>query len=207
MMSSDEIAQERTLLQGSNTLTNGNLLTLPVGDGQLLYVEPVYSQRADQESAFPKLLRVLVSYNGQVGYAPTVSEALEQVGVDPDAATEVSESGGDAADENAAAAEGGDDSDSDSDSESDSGSSDDSGSDSDDSSSGSSGSGSTGTGSQPSDDQMSAIRDAMEKVNDARENGTFEEFGKALDDLDKAVSPPRTSSRRRCCVADRPVIP
>lgn len=187
-MSSDEIAQERTLLQGSNTLTNGNLLTLPVGDGQLLYVEPVYSQRADQESAFPKLLRVLVSYNGQVGYAPTVSEALEQVGVDPDAATEVSESGGDAADENAAAAEGGDDSDSDSDSESDSGSSDDSGSDSDDSSSGSSGSGSTGTGSQPSDDQMSAIRDAMEKVNDARENGTFEEFGKALDDLDKAVA-------------------
>jgi uncharacterized membrane protein (UPF0182 family) len=192
MMSSDEIAQERTLLQGSNTLTNGNLLTLPVGDGQLLYVEPVYSQRADQESAFPKLLRVLVSYNGQVGYAPTVSEALEQVGVDPDAATEVSESGGDAADENAAAAEGGDDSDSDSDSESDSGSSDDSGSDSDsdsdDSGSGSSGSGSTGTGSQPSDDQMSAIRDAMDKVNDARENGTFEEFGKAMDELDKAVA-------------------
>ena len=182
MMSSDEIARERTLLQGSNDLTNGNLLTLPVGDGQILYVEPVYSQRADQESAFPKLLRVLVSYNGQVGYAPTVGEALEQVGIDPDAVTEISESGGEAADENAAAAEGDSDSDSDS------------GSNSDDDDDASTSTGSTGggsdsdSGSEPSDSEMAAIRDAMEKVNDARENGTFEEFGRALDELDKAVA-------------------
>ncbi|MEJ6549477.1 UPF0182 family protein [Corynebacterium sp. USCH3] len=179
MMSSDEIARERTLLEGTNTLTNGNLLTLPVGDGQILYVEPVYSQRADQESAFPKLLRVLVSYNGSVGYAPTVGEALEQVGIDPDAVTEIAESGGEAADENAAAA-GGDDSD------------DDSTSTSTPSSSPSSSaaetpdSGSAG-GSEPTEGQLSAIREAMDRVNDARENGTFEEFGRALDDLDAAV--------------------
>ena len=179
MMSSDEIARERTLLQGTNDLTNGNLLTLPVGDGQILYVEPVYSQRADQESAFPKLLRVLVSYNGQVGYAPTVGEALEQVGIDPDAVTDISESGGEAADENAAAAEG------DSDSDSDSSSSSSSSSDDDEDASTSTGGDSD---SEPSDDQMAAIRDAMEKVNDARENGTFEEFGRALDELDKAVA-------------------
>lgn len=181
MMSSDEIARERTLLQGTNDLTNGNLLTLPVGDGQILYVEPVYSQRADQESAFPKSLRVLVSYNGQVGYAPTVGEALEQVGIDPDAVTDISESGGEAADENAAAAEG----DSDSDSDSSSSSSSSSSSDDDEDASTSTGGDS---GSEPSDDQMAAIRDAMEKVNDARENGTFEEFGRALDELDKAVA-------------------
>ncbi|WP_312977968.1 UPF0182 family protein [Corynebacterium sp.] len=179
MMSSDEIARERTLLEGTNTLTNGNLLTLPVGDGQILYVEPVYSQRADQESAFPKLLRVLVSYNGSVGYAPTVSEALEQVGIDPDAATEIAESGGEAADENAAAA-GGDDSDSDSDSDSTSTST-------PSSSAAETPDGGSGGGAEPSEDQLSAIRDAMDRVNDARENGTFEEFGRALDDLDAAV--------------------
>ena len=183
MMSSDEIARERTLLEGSNTLTNGNLLTLPVGDGQILYVEPVYSQRADQESAFPKLLRVLVSYNGQVGYAPTVGEALDQVGIDPDAATEISESGGEAADENAAAADGDSDSESDSSSDSDSDSS--SSSDDDEDASTSTG---RGSGAEPSTSEMEAIRDAMDKVNDARENGTFEEFGRALDELDDAVA-------------------
>src|SRR5699024_11498524 len=54
------------------------LLALPVGGGEILYLEPIYSQRKDQESAFPKLLRVLVSYKGRVGYAPTVDAALEQ---------------------------------------------------------------------------------------------------------------------------------
>ncbi|OLT55589.1 hypothetical protein BJF89_14960 [Corynebacterium sp. CNJ-954] len=180
MMSSDEIARERTLLEGTNTLTNGNLLTLPVGDGQILYVEPVYSQRADQESAFPKLLRVLVSYNGSVGYAPTVSEALEQVGIDPDAVTEIAESGGEAADENAAAA--GEDSDSDSDSGSDSTST-----STPSSSAAETPGGGSGGGAEPSEDELSDIRDAMDRVNDARENGTFEEFGRALDDLDAAV--------------------
>ncbi len=82
MMSSDQIARDRTLWEGTNTLHNGNLLTLPVGGGEILYVEPIYSQRKDQESAFPKLLRVLVSYDGQVGYAPTIAEALQQVGID-----------------------------------------------------------------------------------------------------------------------------
>ena len=90
-MSSGEIARERTLLEGSNELKNGNLLTLPVGDGQILYVEPVYSERKGQDSAFPKLLRVLVSYKGQVGYAPTIAEALSQVGIDASAATDIKE--------------------------------------------------------------------------------------------------------------------
>ena len=168
MMSSDQIAQERTLLQGTNTLTNGNLLTLPVGDGQILYVEPVYSQRADQESAFPKLLRVLVSYNGQVGYAPTVSEALEQVGIDPVAVTESSE-----------------DSDS-------SDSATDTDSDSDDTSGSTSSASGDTTGDSdaviPTAAEMQRINDAMEAVQDARENGTFEEFGKALDELDAAIA-------------------
>ncbi|TRM14129.1 membrane protein, partial [Corynebacterium silvaticum] len=83
MMSSDQIASDRTLWKDTNDLFNGNLLTLPVGDGDILYVEPLYSQRKNQASAFPKLLRVLVSYQGKVGYAPTIAEALSQVGIDP----------------------------------------------------------------------------------------------------------------------------
>ncbi|WP_255549531.1 UPF0182 family protein [Corynebacterium sp. TAE3-ERU12] len=89
MMSADEVAQDRTLLEGANVVTNGNLLTLPVGDGEILYVEPIYTQRKGQETAFPKLLRVLVSYRGEVGYGATVAEALDQVGIDPAAATRV----------------------------------------------------------------------------------------------------------------------
>src|SRR5699024_1585734 len=60
-----------------------------VGGGEILYVEPIYSQRRDQESAFPKLLRMLVFYKGQVGYAPTIAEALSQVGIDPAAAQDI----------------------------------------------------------------------------------------------------------------------
>ncbi|MGB9279733.1 MAG: membrane protein, partial [Pseudonocardiaceae bacterium] len=56
----------------------GNLLTLPVGGG-LLYVEPVYIERANQQAAFPQLNRVLVAYGDRIGYAPTLREALNQV--------------------------------------------------------------------------------------------------------------------------------
>ncbi|WP_425292327.1 UPF0182 family protein [Corynebacterium mayonis] len=89
LMSSDQVARDRTLWQGSNDLKNGNLLTLPVGESDILYVEPIYSQRKDQASAFPKLLRVLVFYRGEVGYAPTVSQALSQVGINSDFAQDI----------------------------------------------------------------------------------------------------------------------
>ena len=39
-----------------------HLLTLPVAGG-LLYVEPVYIERANQESSYPQLARVLVFYH------------------------------------------------------------------------------------------------------------------------------------------------
>ncbi|AKK08119.1 UPF0182 family protein [Corynebacterium testudinoris] len=87
--SSDQVARDRALWQDTNDLHFGNLLTLPVGGGEILYAEPIYSQRKDQESAFPKLLRMLVSYKGRVGYAPTIAEALSQVGIDPSAAQDI----------------------------------------------------------------------------------------------------------------------
>ncbi|TXG92607.1 membrane protein [Rhodococcus rhodnii] len=89
MISDPRVASERTLLERSNRIQYGNLLTLPIGDGGILYVEPMYTERNSQNqdsSTFPQLSRVLVSYREgppsnsiRVGYAPTLSEALDQV--------------------------------------------------------------------------------------------------------------------------------
>jgi uncharacterized membrane protein (UPF0182 family) len=77
--SDSNVAQTVNLLQrGDSRVVYGNLLTLPVGGG-LLYVEPVYIERAGQSASYPVLARVLVSYNGRVGYAASLSEALEDV--------------------------------------------------------------------------------------------------------------------------------
>ena len=164
-MSSDEVARERTLLEGTNDVINGNLLTLPVGDGQVVYVEPVYSKRKDQESAFPKLLRVLVSYNGQVGYAPTIAEALNQVGIDARAATDLEEVNGSVVHPSK---DGGKKPKKDAKS-------------SDKNKKGA-------APAVPSGDAAERVRSAMDKVKETRQDGSFEEFGKALDELDKAVA-------------------
>lgn len=74
----DKVTENRTLFNNPNvTVTYGNLLTLPVADG-LLYVEPIYIEQKD-ENAFPQLARVLVYFGGNVGFAPTVEEALDDV--------------------------------------------------------------------------------------------------------------------------------
>jgi uncharacterized protein len=75
------VASALTLLrQGGSSVTEGNLITLPVGGG-LVYFEPVYvSQAASGSSgAYPTLQGMLVYYNGQVGYAPTLQQAMAKV--------------------------------------------------------------------------------------------------------------------------------
>ena len=164
MMSSDQVARDRTLWEGTNDLHNGNLLALPVGGGEILYLEPIYSQRKDQASAFPKLLRVLVSYKGRVGYAPTIGDALEQVGIDAKSAQNIEEVDGDSEDKDGAKGE-----------EKKDESKDDK---------------PAAPASAPSSsDEAGAIDDinkALKGLEDAR-NGSFEEYGRALDELDKAV--------------------
>ena len=61
-----------------NRIRWGNLLTLPVADGGLLYVEPVYASpgASDAASSYPRLIRVAMMYNDKIGYGPTVSDAL-----------------------------------------------------------------------------------------------------------------------------------
>ncbi|MEU4345060.1 UPF0182 family protein [Nocardia sp. NPDC023852] len=88
MISDTRVASERTLLERSNRIQYGNLLTLPIADGGVLYVEPLFTERISTTpngSTFPQLARVLVSYREpgtggvRVGYAPTLAEALDQV--------------------------------------------------------------------------------------------------------------------------------
>lgn len=61
-----------------NRIHWGNLLTLPVAQGGLLYVEPVYASpgSSDAASSYPRLIRVAMMYNDKIGYGPTVGDAL-----------------------------------------------------------------------------------------------------------------------------------
>lgn len=163
MMSSDQVARDRTLWEGTNTLYNGNLLALPLGDGEVLYVEPIYSQRSNQDSAFPKLLRMLVSYKGRVGYAPTIAQALEQVGISSEAAQEVVGEASTASDGEAAAqAEG-------------------------DSAEATPAPSAPAGGSGSEGEAIERINDALKKLDESK-GGSFEEYGAALDEVDKAVA-------------------
>ncbi|OLF14850.1 UPF0182 family protein [Actinophytocola xanthii] len=73
----DEVTENRTLFNNpSVNVKYGNLLTLPVADG-LVYVQPIYIEQKD-ENAFPQLARVLVYFNGQVGFDATVEGALNE---------------------------------------------------------------------------------------------------------------------------------
>src|SRR5690625_6944672 len=72
------ISRELNLLQqGGSQVLHGNLLTLPVGGG-LLYVQPVYVQ-ASAGTQYPLLQYVLVAFGEEIGFAPTLTEALDQV--------------------------------------------------------------------------------------------------------------------------------
>ncbi|MDF3306798.1 UPF0182 family protein [Rhodococcus sp. T2V] len=105
MISDTRVASERTLLERSNRIHYGNLLTLPIADGGVLYIEPLFTERLSttaEGSTFPQLARVLASYREpgtggvRVGYAPTLAEALDQV-FGPGTGRAATAPGGDAA--------------------------------------------------------------------------------------------------------------
>ncbi len=74
-----EIQNARLAFTRTNSkVIDGNLLTLPVGDG-LLYVQPLYTLREQGEGTFPVLRYVLVSFGKDVGFGPTLEAALEDV--------------------------------------------------------------------------------------------------------------------------------
>jgi len=63
---------------GKINIVEGNLLTLPVGNG-LLYVEPVYIQPASGQSTYPLLKSVLVGFGDKVAFEPTLQHGLDEV--------------------------------------------------------------------------------------------------------------------------------
>ncbi|HZZ46610.1 MAG TPA: UPF0182 family protein [Pseudonocardia sp.] len=75
-----EVSQNiNTLKLSQTTIDYGNLLTLPVAGG-LLYMEPIYIERASQDqSSFPQLAKVLVSFGDRIGFSSRLDEALNQV--------------------------------------------------------------------------------------------------------------------------------
>jgi len=79
---SDTVASKELSLfrQGGSTVIKGNLVALPLAGG-LLYEEPIYIQAAGGASAgsYPTLKRVFVFFDGQVGYGPTLQNALGQI--------------------------------------------------------------------------------------------------------------------------------
>jgi uncharacterized protein len=65
------------LRQGSTTVLNGNLLTLPVGGG-LLYVQPVYI-KSTGETSYPLLKKVLVAFGDKIAFEDTLGAALDSL--------------------------------------------------------------------------------------------------------------------------------
>jgi uncharacterized protein len=68
------------LRKGGSKVTVGNLVTVPLGGG-LLSIEPVYvlASSAQNSGSYPQLKKVLTYYNGQVGFANTLTGSLAQV--------------------------------------------------------------------------------------------------------------------------------
>ncbi len=76
-------AQLSLYRQNGSTVIEGNLITLPVG-GTLIYIEPIYIQAAEasgggSSGSYPVLKRVAVSFDGNVGFAADLPDALAQV--------------------------------------------------------------------------------------------------------------------------------
>lgn len=45
----------------------------------MLYIEPVYIERANEQVTLPQLNRVLAAYVDRIGYAPSLRGALNQI--------------------------------------------------------------------------------------------------------------------------------
>ena len=162
MKSAGPVASDRKQVEDTTRVTYGNLLTLPVGRNGLLYVEPMYTQSKTDDSAIPKLYRVLVYYKGNVGYAPTVAQALQQVGINPAAVTSP---------ESGPAVEGDPDQPNTT------------------QNAGAATPPTTQQGSSPQRDAaVKEIGDSLAQLKDAQSKGDFKAYGEALDRLNKAVA-------------------
>ncbi|MGW2341430.1 UPF0182 family membrane protein [Streptomyces sp. NPDC001661] len=83
----------RDMKGADSTVLYGNLLTVPLDKG-FLYVEPIYAQGRNAE--YPLMRKVAVSYGNKIGFADSLSEALNQAfDVKGDSPAEPEKPGGD----------------------------------------------------------------------------------------------------------------
>ncbi len=72
-----EISKEFSLWDSSGSkYSRGNLFVIPIEES-LLYVEPVYLEATN--SSIPEVKRVIVVYNDEIAYEPTLAEALNSL--------------------------------------------------------------------------------------------------------------------------------
>ena len=72
-----EISKEFSLWNSAGSdYSRGNMFVIPIEDS-LLYVEPVYLEATN--SSIPEVKRVIVAYNDQIAYKPTLAEALNEL--------------------------------------------------------------------------------------------------------------------------------
>lgn len=76
-------AQLSLYRQNGSKVIEGDLITLPVAGG-LIYEEPFYNQAAGAKGSsfagsYPVLKRIAVSFDGNIGFGPTLQAALSQV--------------------------------------------------------------------------------------------------------------------------------
>jgi len=163
MITATSVAEDRRLWTQTSKITDGNMLSLALDDGSIMYVVPVYAQRNtdDGNNAFPRLLRVMLFYGDNVGYGKSVYEALQQVNIQ----TSQKETGTSENAEDNATVSG--------------------------ASQGSSATPpATQNPATPKPDQSAAVQQldaALGKVEDAQKGGNLADLGTALDELQKAV--------------------
>ena len=172
--SDTDVSTELNLLrQGASEVINGNLLTLPAGGG-MLYVQPVYVQSSG-DAAYPTLRRVLVGFGENVGFAPTLEGALNEVfGGDSGAKTANGAGVSEAEAKQAQGGEGGD-----------------AGKTEDGASAGPSPSPDASTQPAPRSSSLQQALDnankAMQDADSARQDGDWAEYGKAQERLQQAI--------------------
>ncbi|MCT1590063.1 UPF0182 family membrane protein, partial [Kocuria palustris] len=165
--SNTEVSSALNLLrQGGSEVINGNMLALPVNDG-MMYIQPVYV-RSSGESGYPTLRRVLVSFGEEVGFAPTLDEALDQV-FGGDSGAQTTDGAGVTEAEAAKAAEGQD------------------GEQPAEEEQPADGETTAPSGGTDLDSALSDAADAMEDSQTAMEEGDWAAYGEAQDRLDDAL--------------------
>jgi hypothetical protein len=76
--STSRIANQLSLERAGNSrVILGNLEAMPLA-GEMLYVEPIYTEAKHSGNPNPLLRHVVTAFDGRIGFAPSLSASLRQ---------------------------------------------------------------------------------------------------------------------------------